>query len=292
MLGLKLGRFMLLAVVVAAATPQPSHAQLGGLAKKKAAAKAQKAVMTEEPAAEDVPDNFHTEGVLVISEPVLVALEKGLNVEIALREELMKEMARMKTPEQFDQCQNATLLSPEGLKVIGPLNANEGGTQEARLAVIAKVGAESEALTLKMCGKDPHKFNPGWRASQLASFRVKGAEAAGPIEDPQFDGGAAPAAQGESDAADLPVATTPVIRDVWYTGMTLEEYLILQERVIAFCIYLKTRGGSLSLLIPDKGNLSIPGVNDKGTFKYTQREMRALIPHCSSLTKLITQALN
>jgi hypothetical protein len=157
MLGLRPGRFMPLAVVFGAALAQPS-------------------AEAQAPAPNYGPD------VLVISEPVLAALDKGLRTEIALREALRKQLAALKTREQYQQCGVAAVTSPESLKLneslmVMPDNVTPGEWRRRMM----RAGKALEAFVLKTCGVDPSVFNDNWRAARLKEIEGKAASAAGPI---------------------------------------------------------------------------------------------------------------
>ncbi len=120
--------------------------------------------------------------VVVISPQVLAAFAKGLRTEIALREAFRKELAAMKTPAQYQQCEAAAASSPERLKLAQSMMNMPADVQpdevQRRFATIATV---VEALTLKACGPDPEPFNETWRLAQLKKIERKAADAAGPV---------------------------------------------------------------------------------------------------------------
>jgi hypothetical protein len=157
MLGLRPGRFMPLAVVFGAALAQPS-------------------AEAQAPAPNYGPD------VLVISEPVLAALDKGLRTEIALREALRKQLAALKTSEQYQQCQGAAATSPESMKLSESMMTmpDNIAPDEWRRRMM-RAGKALEALILQKCGVDPSAFNDNWRAARLKEIEDKAASAAGPI---------------------------------------------------------------------------------------------------------------
>jgi hypothetical protein len=168
--------------------PTVSGSQLGGLLRKKigeATGKDEPKKVEPPPAAPNAPAasndglNFPYPD---ISEPVLVGLERALETEIGLRENFKKELAAIKSPEEYNACKLQTMQSPEYLKVIEPLasipdSAKPAERQKAMLAI----GQAAEALTLKMCGPDPVQFNSGWRAKRLEEIHRKAAAAAGVV---------------------------------------------------------------------------------------------------------------
>jgi len=157
MLGLRPGRLIPLAVFIAAAV-------------------AQTAAEAQDPAVNYGPD------VLVISTPVLTALERGLRTEIALREALRKELAAMKTPEQYEQCKLATVTSPEGMSLYQSImTVPDNIAPDAWRRQMTKGGKVIEAFLLKKCGADPVAFGDSYRQARLREIERRAADAAGPI---------------------------------------------------------------------------------------------------------------
>lgn len=129
------------------------------------------------------PGVDHGPNVLEISEPVLTALAKGLRTEIALREELRKQLAALKTPAQYQQCTQQAVLSPEHQKLAGTLfRMPDNVKPEEFQRRMLRAGKMMEALLVKKCGADPG----GYSVSELTGKRLveierKAADAAGPI---------------------------------------------------------------------------------------------------------------
>lgn len=185
---------LLVVCAVGFAVPAVSGGQLGGLIRKKIGEATKKDEPKKEeptPAAPTAPTapvgssaefNFSYPD---ISEPVLVGLELALEKEIALREDFKKELAAMKTPEQYNACTLQVKQSPEFMKIIEPMSKLTSGDKEIKQEELQKVmtdiGAKSDALTLKTCGPDPAQFNSSWRAKRLEEIHRKAAEAAGVV---------------------------------------------------------------------------------------------------------------
>lgn len=120
--------------------------------------------------------------VLVISEPVLAALEKGLRTEIALRAELRKQLAALKTKAEYQSCTTAALSSPESAKITEyVINMPEDMTPGEMQRRSVRATRAVEVFFLRKCGPDPNKFNETWRAAQLREIEEKAAAAAGPL---------------------------------------------------------------------------------------------------------------
>jgi hypothetical protein len=73
------------------------------------------------------------------------------------------------------------------------------------------------------------------------------------------------------------------------TSLTLEQYVGLQERVDAFCLYMDTQM-KLERGLPE-GDLTIPGVGN-GQYVYTADEVKALITHCELLMRLMQRVVD
>lgn len=160
MLGLKRGPLTMLAVLLASAGA------------------------TSAAEAQDPPD--YGPDVLVISEPVLAALEKGLRTEIALRAALKKEMAAqaasVKTPAQYWQCQGEAAMSPEIMKIAEAiLSIPDDATAGQRQRRMERIGRRFEAVVLKKCGPEPRRSDESQLAARLQEIEIRAANAAGPL---------------------------------------------------------------------------------------------------------------
>ncbi len=274
----RLSWFALLASVVAVAVPQGAQAQLGGLIKKKVNE------LTKPPVAAPAKPTYDNPDVLTITEPVLVALEKGLKTEVALREAFETELAAMKTQPQYQQCQMDALGSDAGQKFSESLSAAaEKENQDERTRLMTKLSSDMQAFLLKQCGEDPGKLGAGWKVARLKEIQLKAAAAAGPIHPggPGEDSIHGPWLSGESDEANQ-------IQE----GMTLTQYLILQERVMAYCKFMKNLTAKDPVdpkegegPTPD-GGLKIGGYNGK-FYVYSEEESKLLQRYCTDLMNLM-----
>jgi hypothetical protein len=162
--------------------PDLSGAQLGGLIRRKVAEAAKgeepKKEAATEPAAAPASNDPN---VIEVTDAVLTALENSLQAEIRMREEFRKELAAMKTQEQYNACTQEAAQSPEAQKIsMRILELPENATQEQMMDLMAKNGKELEALTLKRCGPDVRQFNDTWRAKRLEEIQRKAAGAGSP----------------------------------------------------------------------------------------------------------------
>lgn len=137
------------------------------------------AAEAQAPTAREGPD------VLVISEPVLTAFERGLRTEIALRAEFRKELAALKTKQEYQRCYGESMTSPEAMKLgesilIMPDNITPGAQQRRT----ERAGRSILAFLERKCGPDPVAFGDSWRAKRLEEIERRAANAAGPLPSP------------------------------------------------------------------------------------------------------------
>ena len=161
--------------------------QLGGLLRRKIGevtkgeeAKKEEEAKTGAPSKSAVDAAFNNPDVIEITDGVLAALERTLQTEIKLQGELMKELAAMKTPEQYRACTNEVAASPEAQKNIMKLaELPENATPEQMQNVMAEMAKENQALALKRCGPDVNQFNDSWRYKRLQEIRRQAVAAGG-----------------------------------------------------------------------------------------------------------------
>jgi len=175
---MKKSRVVVLLCVVCAlawAAPELAAGQLGGLLKKKIP----DLVKPAEPQTPKTgPAPMMGSNLLAITDGLLDALATGLQAEIVLREAFVKEAATWKTPEQYAACTRQVTSSPESMKLAARLlDLPENTTPERMQALMAEIGKQLEALTLKVCGQNPRPFLES-RGDRLAEIQRKGAAAA------------------------------------------------------------------------------------------------------------------
>lgn len=124
----------------------------------------------------------HGPDVLEITGPVLVAFEKGLRTEIALREALRKQLAARTTKAEYDKCQVELMTSPESQNFNEAILAIATSVKPEELQPrMTRLQGAIEARTRKKCGSDPGYNNDKWTTAQLQAIERKAAAAAGPI---------------------------------------------------------------------------------------------------------------
>jgi len=138
------------------------------------------------PAAEAQAPPDYGPDVLVISEPVLAAFEKGLRTEIALRAALKKEIAAQeatqKTPAQYRQCQGQASMSPESMKIAESMaSIPDDATAGQRQRRMERIGMRLKASIRRQCGPEPQGSRDSWVAERLQDIEQRAANAAGPI---------------------------------------------------------------------------------------------------------------
>jgi len=125
------------------------------------------AAAVAQPAAEAQAPPDYGPDVLVISSPVLAALEKGLRTEIALRAAFRKELAALKTKAQYEQCYREAMTSPESAKISEfLLSMPDDITPGEMRRRSERFGKQVEAFLLRKCGANPNTFDDTWRAAR------------------------------------------------------------------------------------------------------------------------------
>ena len=166
--------------------PDAAGGQLGGLLRRKIGEvtkgeEAKKETEKGTPTETAVSRAFNDPNVVEISDGVLATLERTLLAEIRLQGELMKELAAMKTPEQYNACKGEVAASPEAQKYVMRLGEiPENATAEQMQNMMLQMGKELEALTLKRCGPDVAQFNDSWRYKRLQEIRRQAIAEGGP----------------------------------------------------------------------------------------------------------------
>ena len=120
--------------------------------------------------------------VLEITGPVLSAFEKGLRAEIALREELKKQMAARATRAQYDKCVMALMTDPNSQKFNEALTTMPSQAKPEELQHrMMRFGAALQARLAQKCGPDPGYGNNVVSREQLEAIERKAVSVAGPI---------------------------------------------------------------------------------------------------------------
>jgi hypothetical protein len=120
--------------------------------------------------------------VIEITGPVLVAFEKGLRTEVALREALKKQLAERTTKPDFDKCAVELMMNPDSQKFQEYLTtlgtqAKPEELQHRMLRFYAAVQARLE----KKCGANARYGNEEVTQAQLEAIERKAVSIAGPI---------------------------------------------------------------------------------------------------------------
>ena len=132
------------------------------------------------PSKSAVDTAFEDRNVIELTDAVLDALERTLETEIKLQGEFMKELAALKTPEQYNACKQEAATSPEAQKIIMKLGElGENPTPEQMQNAMAQMAKDNEALVLKRCGTDVNQFNDSWRYKRLQEIRRQAVAAGG-----------------------------------------------------------------------------------------------------------------
>lgn len=270
-----------------------ADAQLGGLIKKKVKEKIagveKPAAPTPAPApAGSTPVNSargsspagYNSDIPYITQPLLDAVMRTMKVELALRAEFRKELAKYPTLEQYQACQSKVATTPEGQKIVMSIgNIPENATPEQAQKAMAKMGTDMEALIKKSCPYDPHEWTDYKKMQRLEEIRLKAL---------QTTSGSRPVASAHSqmmrsfgrlmfevEPFEL-MQQEPQQRDTSIRiiggGLSLVHYAVLIERITKFCEIKAekqhdTSGGS---------DLKVPGEGRNIFWVYSKSEVAAM----------------
>lgn len=121
--------------------------------------------------------------VLEITGPVLVAFEKGLRAEIALRDALKKQLAERTTKPGFDKCAVELMMTPDYQKFQEYLTtmATQAKPEELQHRML-RFYAANQARLEKKCGPANARYgNEQVTQAQLEAIERKAVSIAGPI---------------------------------------------------------------------------------------------------------------
>ncbi|MFI5142686.1 MAG: hypothetical protein ACHQQS_03300 [Thermoanaerobaculales bacterium] len=164
--------------------------------------------------------------VLEISQEVLDRFAKALAAEEAARQAIAAKQAQVKPAQEYAECKNGVMMSPEGMKLLESYNAavtakpdDLATMQKAATQMTMKMGA----LTEKACGPDPSVAN------RSVGDQLREAEATG-------------------------------AKDV---GFTPRQFAILKERVVPMCLSDPAAVDAGGLKLPGQGNASFVYTKDE-----------------------------
>jgi len=164
--------------------------------------------------------------VVEITPEVLDRFVKALAAEEAARKAIAAKQAQVKPAQEYAECKNSLMTSPEGMKLLEIYNAaitakpdDLAAMQKAASELTMKMGA----LTEKACGPDPSV------ATTPVGDQLREAEAAG--------------AKAQ--------------------GFTARQFAILKERAVPLCLSDPTAVGANGLKLPGQGNASFIYTKDE-----------------------------
>jgi hypothetical protein len=183
----RLIRFLVLTCALVVALPAASSAQLGGLIKKKIAEATKKGGDPEEKKPEETktppeparPAGESPTGAVAITDESLTGLERGLQTEIDLREQLKTELAaNAKTVQQYEACKERVPTSPEAMQIVMRIaDLPSTATQQDVMKLAERNQQDLDALTLKTCGPAAKRIDV---AARLEDIQRRAAVAARP----------------------------------------------------------------------------------------------------------------
>jgi hypothetical protein len=184
----RLIRFLLVTCALVVAVPAASDAQLGGLIKRKITEATKKGGEPEEKKPEDAktppePARSPAErptGVAAITDESLTGLERGLQTEIDLREQLRTELAaNVKSVQEYETCKGRVPTSPEAMQIaLRMADLPPNSTQQDLIKLAERNQQDLDALTLKTCGPEVKRIDV---AARLEDIQRRAALAARPV---------------------------------------------------------------------------------------------------------------
>lgn len=184
----------------------------------------------------------------------MASYKRGLNVEIAGRNEYRERLAKLKTVEEYQTCETASMTSPEGAKLAEELVSRMGKAKTPEdYAKLSEWQVESyKAIVVKRCGENPRPL-----VSEQSTVFGKAAEA-----------GAREAGKGW---------TSPSQSD----GGNLRDYRLMKELVAKYCsLPADTRQDA------EKNGVKVPGTGANIFWVFPLSFTQWVGPECDSLTKL------
>ena len=162
----------LLMAFTLATTMDVSADQLGGLIRRGVDA-GKKAAGVEPEAAKKPAPAAANRTTLDPNRPLLTdrnldIMSKRMQIEIELREELVKELDAMKSPEEYSACSQQVAASPAVLDIqMRVANLPDNATSADMQALMERNGRDTQALLLKACGPDGKQVNVGARLRDI-----------------------------------------------------------------------------------------------------------------------------
>jgi hypothetical protein len=166
---------LLLAACAGLLLPARGEAQLGGFLKKKLR---DKVSSSGETAASTTSGPRFGGEVLEMTPAVLDRLDAALAAEKAGLDDLARQRAAVKSPEEYEQCSATTLVSPEMQRMMESAGDD--------MSKVAAAGERAQAMVLEKCGVDPAEFNENRIGEMRRAAHAKGV-AAGAFESRQME---------------------------------------------------------------------------------------------------------
>jgi hypothetical protein len=222
--------------------------------------------------APEQPGVQFNERVVELTKPVVQGLIKGLEVELGLLTEFDKLLATYKTEEEYDECKNRVVLSPEGMRIaLQFANLPANTTQEQVQRLTEKMNVDMQALLRTKCGPSiSEEWTDYKRREKIEEIHGTGAEAAGLLlssSAPQQRGGPA-----IDEAAE----------EVQAQKKRTDKMDIAIERIKLYCAYKKMSPSMFPM--PPGVNLSIMAnrfnPNATGVIFFTAAEIEAIDYQC------------
>ena len=236
----------------------------------------------------------------------MASFKRGLELEARIREDYRRQVAALKTPDQYTACQGQISSTPEAMKILEEMGVRKekAKTTEEITKVSEWMGGEFKKLILKRCGEDPGPLRQRQQEVFLkateagASEFAKGWEKKTPSPEEPADAAAAPldvatfaCAEGESDvtsdcdaghsAVVLPLANVRLRADTTSDEEKQREYAVLKERVEKYCSLSKEMQADA-----EKNGIRVPGTGKDIYWVFPRGFAIWVGPDCDHLMKL------
>ena len=289
-------------LILVLAVADTAHAQgIGGLIRKKVE-------QATKPKDEQAPKEAGQDRSLFSFEPTAEALasyKRGLELEVRLRNEYRDRLARLKTSEQYQACEQGAATSPDALKLAEESSArmDKATAPEELQKVYVWQNERFKAIALKQCGEDPRPLIQQ-RAEVLRKAEEAGVREAakgwkrrparedhdGAREESDFTPDQTPL-EDPAEPADIAPVATRSIPARWHVAerrqqsseIDLQDYRLMKELVTKYC--------SLSPAMrtdAEANGIRVPGTGNNIYWVFPQWFAVWVGPDCAHLMKLYT----
>lgn len=235
------------------ARAESADAQLGGLLRRarETITKPEPEQPAQQPATTPAQDPFADPHILPITEDQVTRFINALRYEIDKRDELVKLLSALKSPEEYQQCAQAAGTSQEMMQMIQDFADKSADLPaDQMMKNMAAMHAAQGAMLAKRCGTNPGEWPESRRIARLQEIEGEAAAIAPPS-------GWTPPAEPEAAPA---------------SSSAVRAYAMLKERIPKYCMASREAPPASS----QQGVRQIPGESAKIWYVYTEAEVGAM----------------